>query len=130
MHQMLPCYPQEAYERGSTTPWRYVMLSRVDTRQLLQRITRSERPGTTLAVFVAAQSYAEWNTGRIDVPVETLAQDANTTPKEVYRALSHLVELGALIRTRRGRYALNPEVAWSGTLVARERAVDDLLPAE
>ncbi len=50
------------------------------------------------------------------------------TPTEVYRALSHLVELGGLVRTSRGRYAINPDVAWSGSLAKRESASIELLP--
>jgi hypothetical protein len=105
------------------------MLSREQSRAILKRIVEGRRPGVTLAVWEAARSYAEWNTGRIDAPMQVLAEAAGTTPTEVCRALSYLVELGALIRTARGRYALNPEVAWSGSLVSREQVLE-LSPVE
>ena len=76
--------------------------------------------------IIAHRSYAEWNTGKVSAPIQELADAAGTTPTEAYRALSHLVELGALVRTGRGRYALNPDVAWSGSLVAREGAKVEL----
>jgi predicted transcriptional regulator of viral defense system len=104
------------------------MLSREQSRVILKRIVEGVRPGVTLAVWNASLTYAEWNTGNIPAPVQTIAAAAGTTPTEVYRALSHLVELGALIRTARGRYAVNPDVAWSGTLVMREEAAE-LTPA-
>jgi DNA-binding IclR family transcriptional regulator len=51
-----------------------------------------------------------------------LAEQVGTTQTRVSRALSRLAEIGALIRTDRGRYALNPAVAGSGTLASREQA--------
>jgi hypothetical protein len=106
------------------------MLSRDQSRLILDRILRSNRPLNTLAVWEAARSYAEWNTGQINVPVSVLAEATHTPPSEAYRALSTLVELGALVRTGRGRYSLNPSVAWSGALVGREQAEGELTPAE
>jgi hypothetical protein len=99
------------------------MLSREQSRIILDRIMQTQRPLKTLAVWEAARSYAEWNTGAIPVGVDVLAKAAHTPPNEVYRALSTLVTVGALIRTSRGRYALNPAVAWSGSLVQREEAL-------
>jgi hypothetical protein len=96
------------------------MLSREQARVILKRIVSGRRPGVTLAVWEAARTYAEMNTGRILVSAAQLADDAGTTPREVHRAMSQLVRLGALVRTERGRYALNPEAAWSGSLASRE----------
>ena len=120
----------EAYEGERSTAWAYVMLSREQSRLILGRIMECQRPLKTLAVWEAVRSYTEWNTGQINVPTHTLAAAAHTTTNEVSRALSQLVELGALVRLGRGRYALNPDVAWSGTLVGREQAASELTPAE
>src|SRR4051812_30933393 len=106
---------QGAYEGKAQTDWHYVMLSREQSRLILGRIMECQRPLKTLAVWEAARSYAEWNTGEIRVTVPVLAEAARATPNEVYRALSQLVEVGALIRIGRGRYSLNPDVAWSGS---------------
>src|SRR3954449_7866730 len=86
---------QEAYEGAGSTGWQYVMLSREQSRLILGRIMGCERPLKTLAVWEAARSYADWNTGHISVSVGVLAEAAHTTVNEVYRALSQLVELGA-----------------------------------
>src|SRR3954451_20798478 len=104
-----------AYEETGATAWPYLMLSPQQSRLILRRIVTGPRSGNTLAVWEAARSYAEWNTGQIVATVAQLAEDAGTTPTEVYRALSQLVEVGALVRTGRGRYALNAKVAWFGT---------------
>jgi hypothetical protein len=120
----------EAYEGAGSTVWQFVMLSREQSRIILKRIVNGTRPGTTLAVWEAARSYAEWNTGQITASIQELAEASGAPAGEVYRALSQLVELGGLIRTGRGRYALNPDVAWTGTLVSREAASAELTPAE
>jgi predicted transcriptional regulator of viral defense system len=123
MNNPLPTQRQGAYEAGRSTSWAYVMLSREQSRLILKRILDSRRPLKTLAVWEVVRSYAEWNTGNITTPVPIIAEAADTTPTEVYRALSHLVQLGALVRIGRGRYALNPNAAWSGSLVQREEAL-------
>jgi hypothetical protein len=87
-------------------------------------------PLATRAVWHAVLSYAEWNTGQINVPVAVLAEATHMLPNEVYRALSTLVEFGAMVRTGRGRYALNPNAAWSGSLVERGGKAAELTPAE
>jgi hypothetical protein len=124
MNRALRRVGEAAYEERPATVWTYVMLSREQSRLILDRILQSRKPLTTLAVWEAVRSYAEWNTGKIPVHVDALAEAARTSPTEVYRALSYLVELGALIRTARGRYSLNPAVAWSGSLVRREEALE------
>lgn len=52
-----------------------------------------------------------------------LATVAGISRQVVSRALARLVEIGAFIRTGYGRYAINPAVAWSGSLASREQAV-------
>jgi hypothetical protein len=119
---------QRAYERGRT--WVYVMVSRERGREILRTIVSGPRPGVTLSVWEAVRLRAQWNTGLIEATVPQLAEDAGTVPNEAYRALSRLVEIGALVRVGRGRYALNPDVAWSGSLGGREQAASELTPAE
>ena len=105
MHRRFPKGNGQAYKDGNSTAWRYVMLSREQSRAILRRIVSGERSGNTLAVWVAAQSYAEWNTGRI---------------------VASVPQLGGLVRTGRGRYAINPEVAWAGTLGQREARLESV----
>jgi hypothetical protein len=113
----------DALSTYAPEPWPYVMLSREQGRAIQERINDGPRPGVTLGVWMAALSYATYGTGEIEATRRQLAKLARTTDDEVSRALSRLVEIGALIRTGRGRYALNPAVAWSGSLATREQAV-------
>jgi DNA-binding IclR family transcriptional regulator len=55
-----------------------------------------------------------------------LAEDADIVPEEASRALTQLVEIGALLKLRRGRYAINPHVGWSGSLVKRQESAKDV----
>jgi DNA-binding IclR family transcriptional regulator len=61
---------------------------------------------------------------------QQLAEQAGTNPVEVTRALSRLVELGALTRTGHGRYTIHPSVAWHGPLASRETATRKLEPVD
>ena len=54
---------------------------------------------------------------------DVLAADTSLSPAEASRALNRLVEIGALLRVSRGRYAINPYVGWAGSLAKREEAV-------
>jgi DNA-binding IclR family transcriptional regulator len=72
---------------------------------------------------MAALSYAAYGTGEIEASRKQLAELASTTEDEASRALARLERLGALVRIGRGRYALNPAVAWSGSRASREQAV-------
>lgn len=109
-------------------PWNFVMLSVDQARDIQRRITAGERPGTTLAVWVAALSYAGWGTGLIEATRAELADLAGTTPQEVSRAMSALVRMGALVRVGPGRFALHPGAAWAGTLAARRQALEEARP--
>jgi DNA-binding transcriptional ArsR family regulator len=111
-------------------PWPYVMLSRLQARQILRRISAGERPGVTATVWMAALSYAVHGSGEIAATRQELAELAGTSEREVSRALSRLVELGALLRTGRGRYMVHPAAAWSGPLTSREAAERKLTPVE
>src|SRR5215217_247122 len=129
MNRALALRPQGSYTQTGPISWQpYTMISHIRGREILQAIARSERSGMTAKVWIAAQLHAQWNTGDVNAPVSELAADAGTTPNEAYRALSRLVEIGALVRTSRGRYAINPTVSWNGSLAVREKAAE-LQPA-
>src|SRR5918994_2743342 len=109
---------------SSYTPecWSFIMIGREQSRILLQRIVAGPRAGTTLAVWEAARLSARFGTGEIKASTAELAELSGTTSGEVTRALSRLVEIGGLVRLARGRYALHPAAAWSGTQASREKA--------
>jgi hypothetical protein len=103
-------------------PWPYVMLSIQQAREIQRRINAGPRPAATLAVWMAALSYAAYGTGEIEATRQELAELAGTNEREVSRALSRLAELGALLRTGRGRYMIHPTAAWNGPLAGRKAA--------
>jgi DNA-binding transcriptional ArsR family regulator len=111
------------YEPAAT--WKYVMLSPEQIRLVLKLINASERPVITLRVWTALVSHVRLDSGEIMASRTRLAEDAETTPQEASRALSSLAEMGALIRLRPGRYAINPQVGWAGSLAKRETAAQD-----
>jgi hypothetical protein len=102
--------------------WGFVMLNPEQQRLVLKAINHSEKPALTLRVWNAAISHIRYDTGEIMAGRERLAQDADTNADEASRALSRLAEIGALLRLRRGRYAINPHVGWTGSLVKRQDA--------
>jgi hypothetical protein len=114
----------EALSSYHPEPWAYVMLSREMSRLILRRIMAGPRPGATLAVWEAARSYSVLGTGEIDATRDLLAEITGLPPGEVSRALARLArpDIGALVRTGRGHYALNPAAAWAGSLASREQA--------
>ena len=57
-----------------------------------------------------------------------MAEDAGTTPEEVTQALNQLVVIGALLKLRSDRYAINPHVGWVGDLETRQEAAKDVPP--
>ena len=105
--------------------WSFVMLNPDQQRLVLKAIDNGPRPLTTLKVWNAAISHIRYDTGEIMAGRERLAEDADTNPDEVSRALSRLTEIGALIKLRPGRYAINPHVGWTGSLVKRQEAAKD-----
>jgi CRP-like cAMP-binding protein len=113
----------DALSSYAPEPWPYVMLSREQARIVVRMINEGPRPGVALGVWMVALSYAAYGTGEIEATRQQLAEFACTTERGVSRALSRLEQIGALIRTGRGHYALNPAVAWSGPLASREQAV-------
>ena len=57
-----------------------------------------------------------------------IAEAADLTPQNASTALSRLVDIGVLLRVGRGRYAVNPHVAWSGPLHKRDIAAKEQMP--
>ena len=98
------------------------MLNPDQQRLVLRAITEMPRPGLLLRVWLAAISHLCYDTGEVMAGRARLAEDTRTTPAEVSRALTHLTEIGALVRLKPGRYAINPHVGWQGSLLKREAA--------
>jgi hypothetical protein len=105
--------------------WSFAMLNPDQQRLVLKAIGDGPRPLVTLKVWNAAISHIRYDTGEIMAGRERLAQDADVTPEHVSRALSRLTEIGALLKLRPGRYAINPHVGWTGSLVKRQEAAKD-----
>jgi DNA-binding transcriptional ArsR family regulator len=105
--------------------WSFAMLNPDQQRLVLKAIGDGPRPLVTLKVWNAAISHIRYDTGEIMAGRERLAQDVDVTPEHVSRALSRLTEIGALLKLRPGRYAINPHVGWTGSLVKRQEAAKD-----
>jgi DNA-binding transcriptional ArsR family regulator len=105
--------------------WSFAMLNPDQQRLVLKAIDDGPRPLVTLKVWNAAISHIRYDTGEIMAGRERLAQDVDVTPEHVSRALSRLTEIGALLKLRPGRYAINPHVGWTGSLVKRQEAAKD-----
>jgi DNA-binding transcriptional ArsR family regulator len=119
----------EALGRYEPAPtWTYTMLSPEQLRTVLKLINASEKPAITLRVWTALVSHVRLDSGEIMAGRARLAEDAETTPQEVSRALGRLADMGALTRLRPGRYAINPHVGWAGSLAKRETAAKDVPP--
>jgi predicted transcriptional regulator of viral defense system len=98
------------------------MLNPDQQRLVVKAINKSERPLVTFRVWNVAISHLCYDTGVIMASRERIAEDAEIHPDEVSRALSRLAEIGALVRLKPGRYAINPHVGWQGSLLKREAA--------
>ena len=120
----------DALSSYAPTPWPFIMLNRLEARRIQQLIQAGERPGTTLAVWLAVLSYAAYGTGEIEASREELAKQAGTTERSVSRALVQLARIGALQAAGRCRYMIHPAVAWNGSLAGREAAERKLEPVE
>jgi biotin operon repressor len=90
-----------------------------ETRVVMAKISRGPRPHATLRVWTAALVHTAPDTGALEVSGTQLATVAGVSRQGVSRALARLVEIGALIRTGHGHYALNPR---AGSLASREQA--------
>jgi predicted transcriptional regulator of viral defense system len=87
----------------------------------------SKLPKLRTPIFFGSPS---GGTGEIEGTRQQLAEVAGKNPVEVTRALSRLVEIGALVRTERGRYIVHPSAAWNGSLTTREAAERKLTVVE
>jgi hypothetical protein len=108
--------------------WSFVMLNPDQQRLVLKAINGGNKPALTMRVWLAVISHIRYDTGEIMAGRERLAEDAETTPDEASRALSRLFEIGALLKLRRGRYAINPHVGWAGSSVKRQEAAKAVPP--
>jgi hypothetical protein len=106
--------------------WTYTMLSPEQLRTVLKLINASAKPATTLRVWTALVSHVRLDTGEIMASLARLAADAETTKPEASRSLTRLADMGALVRLRPGRYAINPHVGWAGSLAKRETVAQDV----
>ena len=105
------------------------MLNPEQQRAVLKAITESPKPFQTMAVWNACISFIAYDRdGEIMAARAQLAEAANVSPEHTSTALSRLVSIGALIRLRPGRYAVNPHVAWSGPLHKRDIAAKEQIP--
>lgn len=95
---------------------------------VLRAINHTSRPATTLRIWSAALAVVEYEIGAIDATATELAEIAEIHPTEARRALATLAEIGALQRTARGRYKINPQVAWAGSQASRDAAAKDAAP--
>lgn len=102
--------------------WLFVKINPENLRLVVKAIDNGPRPHYTLKVWTVAISHVLRDTGEIMAGTARLAEDAGISPAEVSRALARLTEIGALQKLRRGRYALNPNVGWSGSTYGREAA--------
>ena len=109
--------------------WGYVMLNPDQQRLVLKAIDSGSKPHTTLKVWQAVISFIAYDrNGEIMANRETLAEAAGTRPDETTKAMSRLVEIGALERTGRGRYKINAHVGWSGSLHKRDAVAKEQRP--
>jgi hypothetical protein len=116
----------DALSTYAPSPWPFFMVSRTEARDVLYRIVGGPRPKATLAVWVVAMTYAMPKTGVIEATREQMATVARVDVAEVSRALARLATMGALVRLSRGRYMVNPNVAWSSSLDDRKAAARKL----
>lgn len=118
-----------AQAQGRVAPaegWGFVMLNPEQQRKVLKAIDVCKNPFITLKVWNSVISFIAYDRdGEIMASRDQIADAAALTPQHTSRALSILVEIGALLRIARGRYAINPHVGWSGPLVKREDAAKD-----
>lgn len=108
--------------------WPFVMMNPDQIRFVLKAIGSGPRPLHTLKVWNAAISHVHYDTGEIMAGRARLAEDADVAPEHASRALGRLTEIGALLRLGRGRYAINPHVGWTGSLIKREAAAKGATP--
>lgn len=111
--------------------WGYVMLNPDQQRAVLKAIDATPKPLTTLKVWQAAISFIAYDRdGEIMAGRTQIAEAANVSPDHTTRALSQLVDIGVLLRVGRGRFKVNPHVAWAGPLHKRDIAAKEQRPVQ
>ncbi len=104
--------------------WGFVMVAAsVETvSAFLHEVKAGGRPYTTLAVWMALAPYVKRDTGEVDCSQRQLAKTAGVTQSDVYKALDRLIEMGVLLKEKRGVYRVHPSVMWRGELAKRGQA--------
>jgi len=100
----------------------FTMITNDQFRYVSKEIQKCRNVATTYAVWNAAVTYVRQDTGEILATRKQLAEDAGTDADEVSRAMGVLSNIGAIIKSKRGRnvvYTVNPNVAWNGKEGAR-----------
>ncbi len=113
---------------GPPEQWFFMKINPDQAKLVLKAITNGPRPFSTMRVWFAAVNYIRHDTGEIMASRGRLADDAGIDPDEVSRGLARLHEINALLKLRRGRYAINPHVGWSGGMETREAAAKNAPP--
>jgi hypothetical protein len=110
--------------------WTYTMISPDQLQRILAAINAGPDSGNVLRVWTAAVCFVRYDTGEIMASRAKIAETAGTRAEEVSRAMTRLAEIGALLRLRPGRYAINPHVGWTGSLVKRQEAAKGAAPVQ
>jgi hypothetical protein len=109
--------------------WGFVMLNPDQQRTVMKSIKSGPLPLQTLMVWNACISFIAYDRdGEVMAARSQLAEAAGIRPQETSTALSRLVDIGVLTRVARGRFKVNPYVAWSGPLHKREIAAMEQEP--
>ena len=109
--------------------WGFVMLNPDQQRTVIKAIKDGPHPLSTFTVWASVISFIAYDrNGEIMASRNQIAEAAGVLPADATRALSRLVDIGVLTRIARGRYQVNPYVAWSGPLHKRELAAKDAKP--
>jgi predicted transcriptional regulator of viral defense system len=82
----------------------------------------------TMKVWLAVTANIELGTNRVAATVTKIAEDGRVSVAQASRALKRLHEIGALQRLGRGRYRVNPHLAFRGALEDREAAASNVVP--
>jgi hypothetical protein len=120
----------EFLPRVEPDPWVYFMSNPIAPREIVRRIARGPRAGTTIVVWNIVLTYAEFGTGKIKASRQQIAEDAGTSVMSVSRAMNRLVEIGALVKEGHGRFVMNPHINWIGPLDERRKKATELKVVE
>lgn len=114
--------------------WRYSMINRETFLGVSDAIWDLDRPRTTMKVWHLAITHLRTDTGEITLTRDQLAERVGCRSSEISTIMQALKKLSAIRIERRkvpgvkgpglAVYIVNPEVAWTGKLAARERAAE------